>query len=103
MVNPAASVLFPSPFILFLLWKHSFPPPLQAREVGQCLAMEVDSVALRMKQRITSIPEMQHLSKEVGQLTKVRITSCTEKSQHGLYTFEAHGFFPTKFTSYYGQ
>uniref|UniRef100_A0A8C3J8K3 Alanine--tRNA ligase n=1 Tax=Calidris pygmaea TaxID=425635 RepID=A0A8C3J8K3_9CHAR len=43
----------------------------QAREVGQCLAMEVDSVSLRMKQRSTSIPEMQNLSKEVGQLTKV--------------------------------
>ncbi|XP_033368473.1 alanine--tRNA ligase, mitochondrial isoform X3 [Parus major] len=43
----------------------------EAREVGQCLAMEVDSVSLRMKQRITSIPEMQNLSKEVGQLTKV--------------------------------
>ncbi|XP_032911735.1 alanine--tRNA ligase, mitochondrial [Catharus ustulatus] len=43
----------------------------EAREVGQCLATEVDSVSLRMKQRITSIPEMQNLSKEVGQLTKV--------------------------------
>uniref|UniRef100_A0A8C0VCY6 Alanine--tRNA ligase n=1 Tax=Cyanistes caeruleus TaxID=156563 RepID=A0A8C0VCY6_CYACU len=43
----------------------------EAREVGQCLAMEVDSVSLRMKQRITSIPKMQDLSKEVGQLTKV--------------------------------
>ncbi|KAM6083577.1 alanine--tRNA ligase, mitochondrial isoform 3-T3 [Theristicus caerulescens] len=43
----------------------------QAREVGQCLAMEVDSLSLRMKQRSTSIPEMQKLSKEVGQLTKV--------------------------------
>ncbi|XP_075002880.1 alanine--tRNA ligase, mitochondrial isoform X4 [Calonectris borealis] len=43
----------------------------QAREVGQCLAMEVDSISLRMKQRSTSIPEMQNLSKEVGQLTKV--------------------------------
>ncbi|XP_008948129.1 PREDICTED: alanine--tRNA ligase, mitochondrial, partial [Merops nubicus] len=43
----------------------------QAREVGQCLAVEVDSVSLRMKQRTTSIPEMQNLSKEVGQLTKV--------------------------------
>ncbi|NWI90036.1 SYAM protein, partial [Pitta sordida] len=43
----------------------------QAREVGQCLAMEVDSVSLRMEQRSNSIPEMQNLSKEVGQLTKV--------------------------------
>ncbi|XP_075002879.1 alanine--tRNA ligase, mitochondrial isoform X3 [Calonectris borealis] len=43
----------------------------EAREVGQCLAMEVDSISLRMKQRSTSIPEMQNLSKEVGQLTKV--------------------------------
>ncbi|KAM9239859.1 alanine--tRNA ligase, mitochondrial isoform 2-T2 [Leptosomus discolor] len=43
----------------------------QAREVGQCLAVEVDSVSLRMKQRSTSLPEMQNLSKEVGQLTKV--------------------------------
>ncbi|XP_053793704.1 alanine--tRNA ligase, mitochondrial isoform X2 [Vidua chalybeata] len=43
----------------------------EAREAGQCLAMEVDSVSLRMKQSITSIPEMQNLSKEVGQLTKV--------------------------------
>ncbi|NWH61993.1 SYAM protein, partial [Geococcyx californianus] len=43
----------------------------QAREVGQYLAMEVDSVSLRMKQRNTSILEMQNLSKEVGQLTKV--------------------------------
>ncbi|XP_029890209.1 alanine--tRNA ligase, mitochondrial isoform X6 [Aquila chrysaetos chrysaetos] len=43
----------------------------QAREAGQCLAMEVDSVSLRMKERSTSIPEMQNLSKEVGQLTKM--------------------------------
>ncbi|KFR06493.1 hypothetical protein N306_02423, partial [Opisthocomus hoazin] len=43
----------------------------QAREVGQCLAMEVDSLSLRVKQRSTSIPEMQNLSKEVGQMTKV--------------------------------
>ncbi|NXE48567.1 SYAM protein, partial [Casuarius casuarius] len=43
----------------------------QAREVGQCLAMEVDSVSIRMKQGSTSIPEVQNLSKEVGQLTKV--------------------------------
>ncbi|XP_048791535.1 alanine--tRNA ligase, mitochondrial isoform X2 [Lagopus muta] len=44
----------------------------QAREVGQCLAMEVDSVSIRMKQRrSTSVLEMQNLSKEVGQLTKV--------------------------------
>ncbi|NXI49420.1 SYAM protein, partial [Chloroceryle aenea] len=43
----------------------------QAREEGQCLAMEVDSVSLRMKQMNTSIPEVQNLSKEVGQLTKV--------------------------------
>uniref|UniRef100_A0A8B9MLB0 Alanine--tRNA ligase n=1 Tax=Accipiter nisus TaxID=211598 RepID=A0A8B9MLB0_9AVES len=43
----------------------------QAREAGQCLAMEVDSVSLRMKERITLIPEMQNISKEVGQLTKM--------------------------------
>ncbi|XP_052661741.1 alanine--tRNA ligase, mitochondrial isoform X6 [Harpia harpyja] len=43
----------------------------QAREAGQCLAMEVDSVSLRMKERSASIPEMQNLSKEVGQLTKM--------------------------------
>ncbi|NXG42308.1 SYAM protein, partial [Psilopogon haemacephalus] len=43
----------------------------QAREVGKCLAIEVDSLSLRMQQRNTSIPEMQNLSKEVGQLTKV--------------------------------
>ncbi|NXD14594.1 SYAM protein, partial [Nothocercus nigrocapillus] len=43
----------------------------QAREVGQCLAMEVDSVSVRMKQGSTSIPDVQHLSKEVGQLTQV--------------------------------
>ncbi|XP_032040530.1 alanine--tRNA ligase, mitochondrial [Aythya fuligula] len=43
----------------------------QAREVGQCLAVEVDSVSIRMKQRSTSVAEMQNLSKEVGQLTKV--------------------------------
>ncbi|XP_074899057.1 alanine--tRNA ligase, mitochondrial isoform X6 [Buteo buteo] len=43
----------------------------QAREAGQCLAMEVDSVSLRMKERSTSIPQMQNLSKEVGQLTKM--------------------------------
>ncbi|XP_010212319.1 PREDICTED: alanine--tRNA ligase, mitochondrial, partial [Tinamus guttatus] len=43
----------------------------QAREVGQCLAMEVDSVSIRMKQGSTSIPDVQHLSKEVGQLTQV--------------------------------
>ncbi|NWW43219.1 SYAM protein, partial [Pedionomus torquatus] len=43
----------------------------RAREIGQSLAVEVDSVSLRMKQGSTSIPEMQNLSKEVGQLTKV--------------------------------
>ncbi|NXJ06813.1 SYAM protein, partial [Odontophorus gujanensis] len=44
----------------------------QAREAGQCLAMEVDSVSIRMKQRTsTSLLEIQNLSKEVGQLTKV--------------------------------
>lgn len=43
----------------------------QAREVGQCLAVEVDSVSIRMKQRSSSVAEMQNLSKEVGQLTKV--------------------------------
>ncbi|KAM8809470.1 alanine--tRNA ligase, mitochondrial [Eudromia elegans] len=43
----------------------------QAREVGQCLAVEVDSVSIRMKQGSTSIPDMQNLSKEVGQLTLV--------------------------------
>ncbi|XP_049686970.1 alanine--tRNA ligase, mitochondrial isoform X4 [Accipiter gentilis] len=43
----------------------------QAREAGQCLAMEVDSVSLRMKERITLIPEVQNISKEVGQLTKM--------------------------------
>uniref|UniRef100_A0A8B9PG74 Alanine--tRNA ligase n=1 Tax=Apteryx owenii TaxID=8824 RepID=A0A8B9PG74_APTOW len=43
----------------------------QAREVGQYLAMEVDSLSIRLKQGSTSIPEVQNLSKEVGQLTKV--------------------------------
>ncbi|NXI45153.1 SYAM protein, partial [Galbula dea] len=43
----------------------------QAREVGQCLAAEVDSLSLRMKQSSSSIAEMQNLSKEVGQLTHV--------------------------------
>lgn len=38
------------------------------------MATEVDSVSIRMKQRSTSIAEMQNLSKEVGQLTEVRIT-----------------------------
>ncbi|KAM9608219.1 alanine--tRNA ligase, mitochondrial isoform 6-T7 [Morphnus guianensis] len=51
----------------------------QAREAGQCLAMEVDSVSLRMKERSASIPEMQNLSKEVGQLTKAE-----EKAQSML-------------------
>jgi len=47
--------------------------------------MEVDSVSIRMKQkRITSVLEMQNLSKEVGQLTKVRTTFHTERSQHWL-------------------
>lgn len=78
---------------------HSFH--LQAREVGQCLAMEVDSVSLRMKQRITSIPEMQNLSKEVGQLTKVRITLLYRKSPP--WAPGTHDFFPVKFTSYHGQ
>ncbi|NWY05676.1 SYAM protein, partial [Nothoprocta ornata] len=43
----------------------------QAREAGQCLAMEVDSVSTRMKQGSISIAHMQKLSKEVGQLTQV--------------------------------
>ncbi|XP_049686968.1 alanine--tRNA ligase, mitochondrial isoform X3 [Accipiter gentilis] len=51
----------------------------QAREAGQCLAMEVDSVSLRMKERITLIPEVQNISKEVGQLTKAE-----EKAQSML-------------------
>lgn len=70
---------------LFLLLhlKHAFLPSPQAREVGQCLAMEVDSVSLRMKQRITSIPEMQNLSKEVGHLTKVRVTLPCRKPSMG--------------------
>ncbi|XP_009080030.1 PREDICTED: alanine--tRNA ligase, mitochondrial, partial [Acanthisitta chloris] len=53
----------------------------QAREAGQCLAIEVDSVSLRMKQRSTSIPEMQNLSKEVGQLTKVVDTTAMPQWQ----------------------
>lgn len=97
------SPCFSHPYGLFLLLclKHACLPSLQAREVGQCLAMEVDSVSLRMKQRITSIPEMQNLSKEVGQLTKVRITLLYRKSP--AWAHEAHDFFPVRFTSYHGQ
>uniref|UniRef100_A0A8C8VH48 Alanine--tRNA ligase n=1 Tax=Pelusios castaneus TaxID=367368 RepID=A0A8C8VH48_9SAUR len=43
----------------------------QAREVGQSLAKEVDSLSVRVKQRSSSLPEVQRLSKEVGCLTKV--------------------------------
>ncbi|NWU98002.1 SYAM protein, partial [Upupa epops] len=53
----------------------------QAREVGQCLDMDVDSVSLRMKQGSTSIHEMQKLSKEVGQLTKVVINTAMPQWQ----------------------
>lgn len=72
--DPAASPLSPYLLILSVVAFEAFFPSLQAREAGQCLAMEVDSVSLRMKERITLIPEMQNISKEVGQLTKVRIT-----------------------------
>ncbi|XP_054018383.1 alanine--tRNA ligase, mitochondrial isoform X1 [Dryobates pubescens] len=59
----------------------------QAREVGKCLAVEVDSLSLRMQQRSTSIPEMQNLSKEVGQLTKVVAnTAMPQWQRKGLQT-----------------
>lgn len=93
--------LHPCGLFLLLHLKHAFVPSLQAREVGQCLATEVDSVSLRMKQRITSIPEMQNLSKEVGQLTKVRITLLYRKSPAGAH--ETHDFFPIRFPSYRGR
>uniref|UniRef100_A0A8C0JBV8 Alanine--tRNA ligase n=1 Tax=Chelonoidis abingdonii TaxID=106734 RepID=A0A8C0JBV8_CHEAB len=43
----------------------------QAREVGQSLAKEVDSLSARVKQGSSSLPEVQSLSKEVGHLTEV--------------------------------
>lgn len=57
------------------------------------MAMEVDSVSLRMKQRITSIPEMQNLSKEVGQLTKVRITLIQKEPRLGFIHLRHMTFF----------
>ncbi|XP_005296389.2 alanine--tRNA ligase, mitochondrial [Chrysemys picta bellii] len=42
----------------------------QAREVGQSLAKEVDSLSARVKQGSSSLPEVQSLSKEVGYLTE---------------------------------
>jgi len=74
-----ASLLPPSLLIFSVAAFEAFSLSLQAREVGQCLAMEVDSLSLRVKQRSTSIPEMQNLSKEVGQMTKVRITCLYRK------------------------
>uniref|UniRef100_A0A452HJ39 Alanine--tRNA ligase n=1 Tax=Gopherus agassizii TaxID=38772 RepID=A0A452HJ39_9SAUR len=41
-----------------------------AREVGQSLAKEVDSLSARVKQGNSSLPEVQSLSKEVGHLTE---------------------------------
>ncbi|XP_039385945.1 alanine--tRNA ligase, mitochondrial isoform X6 [Mauremys reevesii] len=42
----------------------------QAREAGQSLAKEVDSLSARVKQGSSSLPEVQSLSKEVGHLTE---------------------------------
>ncbi|CAM4648779.1 alanine--tRNA ligase, mitochondrial isoform X1 [Lepidochelys kempii] len=42
----------------------------QAREVGQSLAKEVDSLSAWVKQGSSSLPEVQSLSKEVGRLTE---------------------------------
>uniref|UniRef100_A0A674I502 Alanine--tRNA ligase n=1 Tax=Terrapene triunguis TaxID=2587831 RepID=A0A674I502_9SAUR len=42
----------------------------QAREVGQSLAKEVDSLSARVKQGSSSLSEVQSLSKEVGYLTE---------------------------------
>ncbi|XP_006126589.2 alanine--tRNA ligase, mitochondrial isoform X2 [Pelodiscus sinensis] len=42
----------------------------QAREVGQALAKEVDSLSVRVKQGSAFLPEVQSLSKEVGRLTE---------------------------------
>ncbi|XP_074845888.1 alanine--tRNA ligase, mitochondrial isoform X2 [Carettochelys insculpta] len=42
----------------------------QARETGQSLAKEVDSLSVRVKQGSSSLPAAQSLSKEVGHLTE---------------------------------
>uniref|UniRef100_A0A674I4R6 Alanine--tRNA ligase n=1 Tax=Terrapene triunguis TaxID=2587831 RepID=A0A674I4R6_9SAUR len=47
----------------------------QAREVGQSLAKEVDSLSARVKQGSSSLSEVQSLSKEVGYLTEVSAVS----------------------------
>lgn len=49
-------------------------PSLQAREVGQSLAQEVEAAAERLSRGSRDVVEAQQLSKDVGRLTDVRTT-----------------------------
>lgn len=49
-------------------------PSLQAREVGQRLAQEVEAAAARLSQGSRHVAEAHRLSKDMGRLTDVRAT-----------------------------
>lgn len=49
-------------------------PSLQAREVGQSLAREVEAAAARLSQGSRHVAEAHRLSKDIGRLTDVRAT-----------------------------
>lgn len=53
-------------------------PSLQAREVGQRLAQEVEAAAARLSQGSQHVAEAHRLSKDMGRLTDVRATPTVE-------------------------
>ena len=53
-------------------------PSLQAREVGQRLAQEVEAAAARLSQDSRHVAEAHRLSKDMGRLTDVRATPTVE-------------------------
>lgn len=53
-------------------------PSLQAREVGQSLAQEVEAAAARLSQGSRDVAEAHRLSKDIGRLTDVRATPTVE-------------------------
>lgn len=69
-------------------------PSLQAREVGQSLAQEVEAAAARLSQGSRDVVEVQRLSKEMGRLTDVRATPSMELSppSPGHVPFPVHSW-----------
>ena len=53
-------------------------PSVQAREVGQSLAQEVEAAAARLSQGSQDVTEAHRLSKDIGRLTDVRATPTVE-------------------------